>query len=54
MRAYDWPGNVRELQNVIERAVILADAGVLPNPLPARRVAVPATVRDGNGAGDAA
>ena len=33
--AYDWPGNVRELQNVIERAVILADDGVLPNPLPA-------------------
>jgi formate hydrogenlyase transcriptional activator len=25
LRAYDWPGNVRELQNVIERAVILAD-----------------------------
>ena len=23
--AYDWPGNVRELENVIERAVILAD-----------------------------
>ena len=22
---YDWPGNIRELQNVIERAVILAD-----------------------------
>lgn len=22
---YDWPGNVRELQNVLERAVILAD-----------------------------
>ena len=42
--AYDWPGNVRELQNVIERAVILADAGVLPNPLPARRVSGPATV----------
>jgi transcriptional regulator with GAF, ATPase, and Fis domain len=42
--AYDWPGNVRELQNVVERAVILADAGVLPNPLPARRVALPATV----------
>jgi transcriptional regulator with GAF, ATPase, and Fis domain len=33
--AYDWPGNVRELQNVIERAVILADGGVLPNPLAA-------------------
>jgi formate hydrogenlyase transcriptional activator len=24
-KAYDWPGNVRELQNVIERAVVLAD-----------------------------
>jgi two-component system response regulator AtoC len=23
--AYDWPGNVRELQNVIERAVLLAE-----------------------------
>jgi formate hydrogenlyase transcriptional activator len=23
--AYEWPGNVRELQNVVERAVILAD-----------------------------
>jgi len=33
--AYDWPGNIRELQNLIERAVILADDGVLPNPLPA-------------------
>ena len=25
MRAYAWPGNVRELQNVVERAVILAN-----------------------------
>ena len=24
--AYRWPGNVRELENVIERAIILADA----------------------------
>jgi len=24
LMAYDWPGNVRELQNVIERAVVLA------------------------------
>ena len=28
-----WPGNVRELQNVIERAVILAEDGVLRVPL---------------------
>ena len=37
LAAYDWPGNVRELQNLIERAVILADGGVLPNPLAAAR-----------------
>ena len=33
-RAYHWPGNIRELQNLIERAVILSNDGVLPNPLP--------------------
>src|SRR6202043_2289813 len=33
-RSYSWPGNVRELQNLIERAVILSNDGVLPNPLP--------------------
>ena len=27
-----WPGNVRELQNLIERAVIGSDNGVLANP----------------------
>jgi formate hydrogenlyase transcriptional activator len=32
--SYSWPGNVRELQNLIERAVILANDGVLPNPIP--------------------
>src|SRR5262245_14993308 len=26
---HDWPGNVRELRNVIERAVILCDAGFI-------------------------
>lgn len=29
---YDWPGNVRELQNIIERAVILADGPALTIP----------------------
>ena len=33
-RAYSWPGNVRELQNLVERAVILSNDGVFPNPLP--------------------
>jgi formate hydrogenlyase transcriptional activator len=32
--SYPWPGNIRELQNLIERAVILSNFAVLPNPLP--------------------
>jgi transcriptional regulator with GAF, ATPase, and Fis domain len=31
---YEWPGNIRELQNLVERAVILSNDGVFPNPLP--------------------
>jgi two-component system response regulator FlrC len=30
LAAYGWPGNVRELENVIQRAVILAPAEVIP------------------------
>ncbi len=26
---YDWPGNVRELENVLERAVIISDSGII-------------------------
>jgi len=29
LREYGWPGNVRELQNVIERAVVLAEGPVI-------------------------
>jgi DNA-binding NtrC family response regulator len=35
MLRYTWPGNVRELENVIERALILCDAGIVrPEHLP--------------------
>jgi two-component system response regulator HydG len=29
LKRYDWPGNVRELENVIERAVVLTETGVI-------------------------
>ena len=32
--SYSWPGNVRELQNLVERAVIRSNNGVLWNPMP--------------------
>jgi Nif-specific regulatory protein len=41
LRAWDWPGNVRELENSIERAVLLADEGVI------RAEHLPATLRGG-------
>jgi transcriptional regulator with GAF, ATPase, and Fis domain len=56
--AYDWPGNIRELENVLERAVVLADGPAvmvddLPQELrqPARRrlrPRSPALVGSGN------
>ena len=36
--SYSWPGNIRELQNLVERAVILANDSVLPNTLAASPV----------------
>lgn len=29
LRSYEWPGNVRELQNLMERAVLLANGGAI-------------------------
>jgi transcriptional regulator with GAF, ATPase, and Fis domain len=52
LSSYHWPGNIRELQNLVERAVILSNDGVLPNSLPetgAQHVVVnapPTTLRD--------
>ena len=48
--AYSWPGNVRELRNVLERATILCDGGLittdhLPGDLSAAR-AVPGAERE--------
>ena len=37
IEAYSWPGNVRELQNALERAVVVADDGVIhASDLPSR------------------
>lgn len=41
---YSWPGNVRELQNLVERSVILANSGVLANPLAGPENPFPASV----------
>jgi DNA-binding NtrC family response regulator len=39
LEAYAWPGNARELRNVIERAVLLADAsGIGVEHLPEERL----------------
>jgi formate hydrogenlyase transcriptional activator len=43
LKSYSWPGNIRELQNVIERAVILSNGGLLTNPLRPTRSALVVT-----------
>jgi transcriptional regulator with GAF, ATPase, and Fis domain len=50
--AYSWPGNVRELRNAIERAVILADGGVIRSEhLPVAPPRPPAAASDASEAG---
>jgi formate hydrogenlyase transcriptional activator len=44
--SYSWPGNVRELQNLIERAVIRSQNGVLPNTLPDKNPVMAPPSRD--------
>jgi DNA-binding NtrC family response regulator len=44
LEAHDWPGNVRELENVVERAVLLADSraiGPAAIPIDVENVAAP-------------
>jgi formate hydrogenlyase transcriptional activator len=48
---YDWPGNVRELQNVIERAVILSEHGMVFPQIPeskrtGRQSSTPKTLKE--------
>ncbi|MCB9601844.1 MAG: sigma-54-dependent Fis family transcriptional regulator [Sandaracinus sp.] len=39
LRAYDWPGNVRELLNVLRRASLFAQGGILDGELVRRMIA---------------
>jgi transcriptional regulator with GAF, ATPase, and Fis domain len=48
LAAYAWPGNVRELRNVIERAIILCEGGMIGS------VHLPLTVVGNDGEQDAA
>jgi two-component system nitrogen regulation response regulator GlnG len=42
---HDWPGNVRELENVVQRAMVMAQSGaVLPEHLPIGPVSAAASV----------
>ena len=60
LSSYRWPGNIRELQNMVERAVILSNDGVLPNPLPKEEIQdvtispTPTTLRDSERSSDSA
>jgi transcriptional regulator with GAF, ATPase, and Fis domain len=44
LRNYNWPGNVREMQNLIERALIVAQKGLLRFDLPPGEGEAPVSV----------
>ncbi|MEO8806925.1 MAG: sigma 54-interacting transcriptional regulator [Burkholderiaceae bacterium] len=62
LQAHDWPGNIRELRNVLDRARLFADDGIVraehlpeqmgngtPGSLRAAHVVVPGPLRGGGG-----
>ncbi|HEY3170755.1 MAG TPA: sigma-54 dependent transcriptional regulator, partial [Thermoanaerobaculia bacterium] len=49
LHAYEWPGNVRELKNCLERAIILADGGVIEEHCLRLAPEMPETLRERRG-----
>jgi transcriptional regulator with GAF, ATPase, and Fis domain len=46
LEQYHWPGNVRELENLVERAVLSADGGILKIVPPSIRVEPAISIND--------